>query len=230
MENQAAGHRERMKMKYSECGDSAFYDYQLLEMLLFYSIPRRDTKPLAKELLEKFGSLSNLQKASVQQITSVKGVGKETARLIKLTGDIYERAIDGRRRGVIIGGTAQVAERFRTLLENERSAKFAIMLLNNGGRLQFCDIIGEGSPETDSAPLIKIAELVATHRATAAMIAHNHPKGPAKPSAADIDQTLTLIRFIKTLGATLEDHMIVGSNGIYSMRADPEYVNYFISK
>ena len=229
MEDRKTGHRERMKTKYSERGDSAFYDYQLLEMLLFYSIPRRDTKPMAKDLLKKFGSLSNLQRASIEQITSVKGIGEETARLIKLSGDIYERALDGKSRETIISGASQAGEHFRKLLENERSAKFAIMLLNNGGKLQFCDIIGDGSPETREVPIMKIAELISTHRATTALIAHNHPKRSAEPSAADIDQTLTLIRFIRTLGAMLEDHMIVGTNGVYSMRSDPEYVNYFKS-
>lgn len=216
-----------MKTKYSQQGDGAFYDYQLLEMLLFYSIPRKDTKPFAKELLKTFGSLNNLQNASIQQITSVKGIGEETARLIKLTGDIYKRAIARKAKEITIGGTNEAAEYFKTLLENEKTEKIALMLLNNGGKLQFCDIIGDGSPEKADLPIMKITELVYTHRATTVIIAHNHLKRLAKPSAADISQTQTLITFMKTLGAALEDHVIIGSNGVYSMRSDPEYVDYF---
>lgn len=227
MKDPRTGHRERMKNKYSEQGDGAFYDYQLLEMLLFYSIPRKDTKPIAKALLETFGSMSNLQKASIQQISSVKGVGEETARLIKLTGDIYKRALDSKGNEPIVSGLRRTGEYFRVLLENEPTAKFAIMLLNNGGKLQFCDIIGDGSPETDDIPIMKITELVSARRASTVIIAHNHPKGRSKPSAADISKTQALIAFMKSLGAVLADHIIIGTDGIYSMRSDPEYVNYF---
>lgn len=228
MEDRKTGHRERMKTKYSQQGDSAFYDYQLLEMLLFYAIPRRDTKPIAKELLDVFGSLHNLQKASIEQITSVKGVGEETARLIKLTGDIYKRALDDKSRETTIHRLSQAGEYFKTLLENEPTEKYAIMLLNNGGKIQFIDIIGDGSPETGDMPIMKIVELVTARRASTVIIAHNHPNGDSKPSAADISKTQALIAFMKTLGAMLADHMIIGSDGIFSMRSDPEYVDYFI--
>lgn len=219
-----------MKTKYSQQGDGAFYDYQLLEMLLFYSIPRRDTKPIAKELLETFGSMNNLQKASIQQITSVKGVGEETARLIKLTGDIYKRALARKAKEITIGGTNDVAEYFKTLLENEKTEKFALMLLNNGSKLQFCDIIGDGSPEKADLPIMKITELVYTHRATTVIIAHNHLKCITEASASDIAQTQALFRFMDSLGILLADHIIVGTNGAYSMRTDPECVNYFQKK
>lgn len=216
-----------MKTKYSRQGDGAFYDYQLLEMLLFYSIPRRDTKPLAKELLETFGSLNALQNANIQQISSVKGVGEETARLIKLTGDIYKRAIDGKGKEITIHGTAEAAKYLEKLLENETAEKFALLLLNNGGKLQFCGIIGDGSPEKADLPIMKITELVTARRATNVVIAHNHLRRVTRPSGADIDQTQVLNNFMNSLGAVLEDHVIVGTNGAYSMRTDPECVNYF---
>lgn len=216
-----------MKNKYSEQGEGAFYDYQLLEMLLFYSIPRRDTKPIAKELLEVFGSMNKLHNASIQQITAVKGVGEETARLIKLTGDIYKRALEYKKYELTVNTASQAGEQFRVLLEKEQTAKYAIMLLNNGSKVQFCGIIGEGSPETDDIPIVKITELISTRRASSVIIAHNHPASPEVPTAADISKTQMLIAFMKTLGTPLEDHIIVGKNGIYSMRSDPEYVNYF---
>ena len=227
MENQAAGHRERMKKKYSENGEGAFYDYQLLEMLLFFSIPRKDTKPIAKELLEVFGSMDDLLNASIEQITAVKGVGPETARLIKLSGDIYKRSLDSKEKQTAIGGIKEAGSYFRKLLENEQTEKCAVMMLNNGGKLQFSGILGECSMDTPDVPLMKMAKLISSRRASVIVIAHNHPNGIAEPSAADISTTLMIMDFLNKLDAVLADHVIVGTNGTYSMRCDPEYNHYY---
>lgn len=227
IENQAAGHRERMKNKYFDSGDSAFYDYQLLEMLLFFSIPRRDTKPIAKELLEVFGSMDDLLNASIERITSVKGVGSETARLIKLAGDVYKRSLDSREKQTAISGIKEAGICFKKLLENEPTEKFAVILLNNGGRIQYSGILGECSMENADVPIMKLVELISSRRASSVVIAHNHPNGLAEPSAADISKTLMLIDFVDKLNTVLADHVIIGSNGIYSMRCDPERNHYF---
>lgn len=208
-------------------GECAFYDYQLLEMLLFFSIPRRDTKPIAKELLEIFGSMDDLLNANIEQISSVKGVGPETARLIKLAGDVYKRALDGREKQTAIHGIKEAGAYFRRLLENEPKEKFAAMLLNNGGKLQFSGILDECSMERSDVPIIKLTELVSSRRASVIVIAHNHPDGIAEPSAADINTTLVIMDFLKKLDAVLADHVIIGANGVYSMRSDPEYNHYF---
>ena len=227
MEDYKSGHRDRMKKKYAEQGAGAFYDYQLLEMLLFYAIPRKDVKPIAKELLEKFGSMDNLLTADIQQISSVKGVGESTALLIKLVADINKNAIDGREKQIPVRSVKQASEYFKKLLENETKERFAVMLLDNGSKLQYSGIIGEGTFGMAEVPMKTLTRLVSDHHATGLIIAHNHPKGFAEPSDADIDITLVIRDFMKKLDVSLRDHIIIGANGVYSMRSDLRYNHYF---
>ena len=227
MDDYKAGHRKRVKEKYSEKGEGAFYDYQLLEMLLFYSIPRRDTKEIAKRLLDKFGSMDNLLNADIKQIITVKDVGEETAILIKLVADISKRALDGREKQVAVKSVKQAGEYFQRLLENEPKEKFAVLLFDNGNRVQFGGIIDGGTVGAMDMSMNNLAQLILVHQATGLIIAHNHPKGIAKASGADVSATLTIRDFVRRLGVKLIDHIIIGSNGIYSMRSDLEYNHYF---
>lgn len=227
MEDNKAGHRDRVKKKYYDKGEGAFYDYELLEMLLFYSIPRKDTKDIAKELLKKFGSLDNLLNSDIQQIITVDGVGKETAILIKLTADIYKRALDGREKQITVRNTNQASEYFRKLLENEPKEKFAVILLDNGNKVQYSGVVAEGTFGMAAVSMQKLTQLINYHNATGIIIAHNHPKGIAKASDADINTTLEIRNFMKKIGVVLLDHIIIGSNRSYSMRADPDCKEYF---
>lgn len=227
MADHKEGHRKRVKTKYFEKGESAFFDYELLEMLLFYSIPRKDTKDIAKALLEKFGSVDNVLNADIRQLKTVEGIGKDSACLIKLVADLRERAIDSRKKQITIRGIAQAGEHFRKLLANETKENFAAMVLDNGNRIQFFGIVKEGSIGTVDAPLRELTYLVTDKLATGIIIAHNHPKGVAKPSAADVNVTIKIRDFMKTLGVVLLDHIIIGSNDVYSMHADPQFKKFF---
>ena len=227
MADRKEGHRNRVKTKYFEKGEGAFFDYELLEMLLFYSIPRKDTKDIAKALLEKFGSLDNVLNADIRQLTTVEGIGRESACLIKLVADLRERALDSRERQITIRSREQVIERFRKLLEEEPKENFAAMVLDNGNRIQFCGIVKEGSLGAVDAPLRELTYLVADKLATGIIIAHNHPKGVAKPSMADVNVTIRIRDFMKTLCVVLLDHVIIAPNGVYSMHADPQFKKFF---
>ena len=222
-----AGHRKRVKEKYSSQGERAFYDYELLELLLFYSIPRKDTKHIAKALLNKFGTMDNLLNADVLQITSVEEVGIETARLIKLVADVNKRALDSREKQTAVTSEKQAGEYFRKLLQNESTEKFAVMLLNNGGRAIYSGIIGEGTEGRADVPIKSLTNLVLIYQPASVIIAHNHPRGIASPSDSDVNVTLTIRDFLKKFEVTLGDHIIIGDNGVYSMRCDIQYNNYF---
>lgn len=227
-EDHRKGHRARLKGKYYETGESALHDYELLEMLLFYSIPRRETKSLAKELIHYFGSLDNLLNADVQQIkNAVSGVGEETAILIKLTADLCKRAHNTRGKEEPITGVKQAAEHFKNLLENEASEKFAVMILDNGNRIQFLGVISDGTVSAAEVDLMKLTKLIAIHQASGIILGHNHPKGLAQVSGADVSTTLMIRDFINQLGVVLLDHIIIGENGAYSMRSDLEFNRYF---
>lgn len=222
------GHRARLKSKYYENGESALYDYELLETLLFYSIPRRDTKGLAKELINYFGSLDNLLNADVQQIEkAVSGVGEETAILIKLASDLSKRAHSARGKEETVTGVKQAAEHFKNLLENEITEKFAVMILDNSNKIQFLGVISDGTVSAAEVDLMKLTKLIALHQARGIILGHNHPKGPAQASGADVSTTLMIRDFINQLGVMLLDHIIIGSNGAFSMRSDLEFNRYF---
>ena len=227
MDDYKAGHRKRVKEKYAKKGEGAFYDYELLEMLLFYSIPRKDTKEIAKRLLSTFGSMDNLLNADIMQTATVEEVGTQTAILIKLVADISKRALDDREKQIAVKGVDQAGEYFRKLLKNEAVEKFAVLLLDNGNRVQFSGIIDGGTGGAMDISMNKLAQLIIVHQATGLIIAHNHPKGIAKASGADVSATLTIRDFVKKIGVKLMDHIIIGSNGVYSMRSDLEYNHYF---
>lgn len=221
------GHRKRVKEKYSKQGEGAFYDYELLEMLLFYSIPRKDTKHIAKALLKKFGSMDNLLNADVLQISSVDEVGTETARLIKLVVDINKRALDSREKQTAVTSGKQAGEYFRRLLENEATEKFAVMLMDNGGKIIYSGIISEGTVSMADVSIRKLTNLVLIYGPTSLIIAHNHPRGLAEASDSDVNTTLAIREFMKKLEVTLSDHIIIGENGVYSMRHDINCNKYF---
>ncbi|MCH5317217.1 MAG: RadC family protein [Eubacterium sp.] len=227
MDDYKAGHRKRVKEKYAKKGEGAFYDYELLEMLLFYSIPRKDTKEIAKRLLSTFGSMDNLLNADIMQTATVEEVGTQTAILIKLVADISKRALDDREKQIAVKGVDQAGEYFQKLLKNEAVEKFAVLLLDNGNRVQFSGIIDGGTGGAMDISMNKLAQLIIVHQATGLIIAHNHPKGIAKASGADVSATLTIRDFVKKIGVKLMDHIIIGSNGVYSMRSDLEYNHYF---
>lgn len=222
------GHRERLRKKYSEKGENALLDYELLELLLFYSIPRRETKSLAKELINHFGSLDNLLNADAKQIeTAVSGVGEESAALIKIAADLSKRARSTRGREETVTGVKQAAEHFKNLLENETAEKFAVMILDNSNKIQFLGVVSEGTVSAAEVDLMKLTKLIAIHQASGIILGHNHPNGPAQASGADVSTTLMIRDFINQLGVMLLDHMIIGSNGAYSMRSDLEFNRYF---
>ena len=228
MEDRKTGHRERMKTKYSERGDSAFYDYQLLEMLLFYSIPNEDTELLAKSLLDKFGSLDLLLNEDIEQIAFSDGADKDDARLIKLVADIGRRAhsdIENLRSAKSID---DAADYFNRLLGSEPEENFAVMLLDSGNKVKYSGIISKGSVNTANVTMMKLTQLVLDNGAKALVIAHNHPNGIAKPSDTDKETTASIRDFMNRLGVALIDHIIIGADGIYSMRSDPNHRKYFI--
>lgn len=227
MEDHKAGHRKEMKNEYSGLGAGAFDDCQLLEMLLFYSVSHEDTEPLARELLDKFGSLDNLLNADIQHIALFNGAKEETALLIKLADDIGRRALSDRENLRTAKSIKEATEYFKKLLGNEPNENFAAMLLDGDNKVIFSGIISEGTVSAANIAMMKLTQLVLDYNAQGLIIAHNHPNGIAKPSGADDNTTISIRDFMKKLDVTLIDHIIIGSDGVYSMCSDPDRGDYF---
>lgn len=227
MDDYVKGHRQRMKEKYLEDGAGAFHDYQLLELCLFYSIPRVDVKRIAKDLLAEFGSLDNLLSATPHQLMSVEGVGENTAILLNLIRNINKKAIHNGKSALSITSYKAAVDYFEDMFAFEENERFAVMLLDNLNKVKLCRFVGEGIVNVAEVPMRIMTRYAMACNASGMIIAHNHPRGIALPSEPDVNVTLKIRDFMKTLGVTLYDHVIIGQDGAYSMRSSARYNQYF---
>ena len=221
------GHRGRMTASYLKRGRDAYEDYQLLEMVLFYVIDRKDVKPIAKALLKDFGSLEKVFSASPDQLIQTKGVGPKTAALIKLFDDVSHRLIENRVENyTVIKSCDDAVKCFKEMYmlekENER---LAVMCLDNSNGIINCRFVAEGTVNAMEISIRKIIELVLSFNSSAVVIAHNHPHGKAQPSMEDINFTLNLRNMLNSLSINLVDHVIIGENEVISMRSSLDYIN-----
>ncbi len=219
-----SGHRKRVKEKALQKGFSYLDDHQLLELLLFYSIPREDTNALAHTILNEFGSFNELLKASSEQLKNVKGVGDNTALLLSVIGELSKRAsklpLDKRM-------LYKCSEDFKNLacttLKGEAIEKVYVFCFDSNGKLKKTVEISSGD-EASAVIDVKLAvKALIDSDSKKAVLAHNHPLGEAVPSAADIDSTRSVSVMLRKLGFLLADHIIIGESGdSYSMYEDSD--------
>lgn len=228
MEDFNKGHRKRIKQKYRQNGSDSLDDYELLEILLTYSIPRRDVKTDAKQLLASCGNLYNVMNTSVENLEKIKGVGPNTALLINLAKEINIRANKSKNEKVKRFNTqGDMLNFFINYLSEECCEKIVVVTLDNANRIIKTHQISEGTANFAVISPRKIMEVVIADNASSAVIAHNHPNGLAVPSAHDIDFTLRLRDLLNTVSVHLIDHIIVGEDDALSMRSIKDYSNYF---
>lgn len=228
MDDYKSGHRNRIKAKYLENSANLVYDYEVLELLLTYAIPRKDVKPIAKELLSRFGSLDKVLSASREQLCSVNGIGENSAILIKLVRDINSRCAKSRNDKVKQLSTEQEAkEYFENILASESKELFLLASLDNSGRIIACHTIASGDINHIDINPRNIVETVLLDNAARVVIAHNHPFGTQEPSVNDIDFTLNVRNILSSVNVRLTDHIIVGEGGSLSMRGDRRFSRYF---
>ncbi len=230
MNDYTSGHRKRLKEKYKSDNNS-LYDYELLELLLTYSIPRKDVKPIAKDLINHFGSFENIFSAKPELLMQVDGIGENSALLISLLNTINCKIRKNRNTNIKeLNNSNETKEYFNNLLKDEKNEKIAVLSLDNSNRIISCRIISEGTVNLIEFSPRKIIEAVITDNASNVIISHNHPFGNAEPSAQDIDFTLKTRDLLRPLGINLFDHIIVGEKDVFSMRSSLRFVHYFKSK
>ena len=228
MSNHMSGHRQRLKDRYSAGSSNLTYDYEALELLLTYSIPRMDVKPAAKALIEKFGSLDNVFSADVSQLETVPGIGRNSAILISLVHDLQKRCAKSKNSKVTRLGNADDAEEyFMNLLGSEELEKFVMVTLDNSNRIVASRILAAGSTKHLKVYSRDVVQYALFDKASRVLISHNHPGGGTMPSAADIDFTLDLRNTLNAVDIDLADHIIVGGDGAKSMRSCPTFRNFF---
>lgn len=209
------GHRKRLENRYLSGGADAMSDHNLLELLLFFSIPRVDTNESAHRLLETFGSLEGVLKADHIALTSVNGIGEKTALQIKLIFDIYNRINEQKSAGK---RNMLVKENVKDFLVS-RMSKYndevlMLLMLNLSGELIRSCVIGTGGKKFVGIDIRKILEPAYACNAASVIIAHNHPDGILIPSAEDISATAHIYSSLKPLHLDLSEHYIVNSSGV----------------
>jgi len=209
------GHRDRMRARLA-ADDAVFADHELLEILLYYAIPRKDTNRLAHEILIHFGSLEGIMTASVEELAELKGIGKNAASLFRLIALISKRLYNGGKKSVFVKTPADAAVYVLEKLRDKRNECFAVLAMDIRGRVLKFEIITEGTIDNVPLYLRSVASTALALNASNIILAHNHPTGEAFPSRKDIDVTTKLVENLMPLGIHVSDHMIVANNEVYS--------------
>jgi DNA repair protein RadC len=213
------GHRERLRKRFLEAGDEALADYELLELILFRAIPRRDVKPLAKALLKKFGSFAEVIAAPTRRLLEVEGVSESVATEFKIVEASAKRFARGQiKKRHSLGSWSEVIDYCRTAMAFEDHEEFRVLFLDRKNGLIADE--SQGSGTVDHTPVYprEVVKRALELAASAIILVHNHPSGDPTPSTQDVKMTLDIIAMAAPLGVTVHDHIIVGRQGHVSLR------------
>lgn len=197
----------------------AFADHEVLELLLYYAVPRQDTNPIAHRLMEKFGSLDAVFAADRAALEEVEGIGENASTLISLMFPLMRRirASSGAHE-TILSDTEQAGAYFLDLFFGEREERLYEACLDAKGRLLACHLVAEGDTDSVQLNMRKIVENALKCGASSVLLSHNHPSGVALPSPADNATTLSVFDALRTVGVELADHIIVADDDFVSLR------------
>lgn len=212
------GHRERLKQRFLAEGLDNFTDIQVLELLLFYAIPMRDTNPIAHALLEHFGSLSQVLEASVEELQKVPGVSAHSATLLSLIpqiGRYYQ--VDGARRVECLTSLDACGAYLVPYFFGRSKETVFLLCLDAKCKVLCCKEVGEGSINAAGISIRRIVETALGANATTVVLAHNHPSGIALPSSEDVQTTLRLAAALSAVEIHLADHIVVADGDYVSM-------------
>jgi DNA repair protein RadC len=215
------GHRQRLREKYATAAPGALYDYEMLELLLSYAIPRKDVKPLAKALLKRFSSLKGIMDALEEEIVEVTGIGPHAATLIRMVREMGTRYLKEEVRGKVqISCTTELIDYCKSALGGLKDERFCVIYLNAQNQMIDMEVIEEGIVNQAVVYPRKVLENSLKRKASAIILVHNHPSGQVKPSDADIRLTQTLREATKSLDIMVHDHLIIGENRFFSFREE----------
>ena len=215
------GHRQRLRERFNKGGRDAVHDYELLELILFRAVPRRDVKDLAKELIGRFGSLAEVIHAPEHLLREINMVGDAIVFELKL---LRAAALELMRTEVIdkplLSSWQQVIDYCRAAMGYETREQFRILFLDKKNKLIADEIQGQGTVDHTPVYIREVIKRALELSATALVLVHNHPSGDTKPSRADIDMTRSIATAAKPLGIILHDHIIVGRGVHFSFKAE----------
>lgn len=214
-----AGHRERLRQRFMQGGADALPDYELLELVLFRAIPRRDTKQTAKKLIARFGSFAEVVNAPDALLREVDGVGERVVEELRLVRAAALRLM----RGEIVARPAlsswnQVLDYCRAAMAYQPREQFRVLFLDKKNRLIADELQQEGTVDHTPVYVREVVKRALELSATAVILVHNHPSGDPTPSRADIDMTKLIVEAARPLGVLVHDHIIIGREGHLSFK------------
>jgi DNA repair protein RadC len=214
------GHRERLRTRLREAGPNAIADYELLELVLFRAIPRRDVKPLAKALIARFGSFAEVIAARPERLAEIDGMSAASINEFKIVEASAQRFAKGAvKKRLPLGSWREVVDYCRTAMAFSEREEFRILFLDKRNGLIADEVQGAGTVDHTPVYPREVVRRALELAATALVLVHNHPSGDPTPSTADVKMTLDIIAMATPLGVAIHDHLIVGRDGHTSLRA-----------
>ena len=213
-------HRQRIREKYLKSGLDNWHDYEILELILTYAIPRKDTKPVAKALLRKFKSIRGVFDAEMEELNKVSGIGANAAILINLFKEVVSLYLleDLLEQKYVISSPKAVYNYLQASLRGSKDEIFKVIFLNTANRPVKAETIHVGTVNKAVVYPRKVVEHALKNKATSVILAHNHPGGSLTPSEDDKNITQTLIKALGTVDVNVLDHIIIGLEGYFSFK------------
>lgn len=214
------GHRARLRQRLVGQGGDGLHDYELIEYLLALAIPRRDTKPLAKALLAEFGGIGALMSAPADELMRVKGMGETTIAAIKIVQATALRMLRTQTASrPVIGNWQALIDYLHADMAHHLIERVRVLHLNTRNMLIRDELIAEGTIDEAAVHVRQILKRAMDLGSAAIILVHNHPGGDPSPSRADIELTRSIATALKAPGIALHDHIIIGTQGHVSLRA-----------
>ena len=215
------GHRGRMRLKLLSAGPEALADHELLEMVLFLALPRRDTKPLARSLLTRFGSFAAAIAAPLPELRRIEGLGEAGAAALKTVQAAALRLVRAEvMNQPVLSNWDRLMEYLNAVMARERIEQFRILFLDNRNRLLADEAQARGTINHTPVYPREVVKRALELSATALILVHNHPSGDPEPSAADVETTRDIATALRPVGVVLHDHVIVGNGRWLSFKRE----------
>ncbi len=213
------GHRERLRERFLDAGPDAVTEYELLELVLFRAIPRRDVKPLAKALIAKFGSFGEVVSAPRLRLREIDGLGEAAIAEIKIVQAAANRLARGQaKKRTVLSSWSAVLDYCRSTMAFAEKEQFSIIFLDKRNQIIADEVQQKGTVDHTPVYPREVVKRALELSATAIILVHNHPSGDPTPSRADIQMTQSIVEIAKPLGISVHDHIIVGKEGHTSFK------------
>ena len=228
--NTHQGHRERLRQKVKKYGIDSLAEHEVLELILFYAIPRKNTNDIAHRLIKRFGSLSFVLEATEDQLMTVEGVSHSTAFLLKSIPEICSFYLGNKKKNGMkkFCSCSQAYAYLAPKFIGKTKESFLILFLTSANKVLGYEFVSEGLVSSTNVEIRKVYELCIKYNASRVLLAHNHPSGDPFPSSNDFIATKKFVQCLKNIQVDVVDHMVFGDGDYYSMKGNVQYEYLFV--